>query len=650
MPTDSAAQPGVAHWHGNWGGAPMISSKPTAQQSAYVFIVCIGVVAALNIAADVLIPVALSLLLAFLLAPLVDRMQRTGIGRPVSVLLTTLVTFTVLAALAYAVAHQFLGLVESLPTYRQNLESKIRALPSTSGGGLERGVTTVKELSEELSKTSPGTPGAPEIAKVQIVEPPPNIARVVRGVFGPLIGPASTAAIVVVFTIFMLLQREDLRDRLVRLLGAGQMHATVAALDDAAQRVSRYLLMQALINGVQGCLVGIGLYLLGVPNALLWGALTIVLRFVPYLGPALAAAGPIALSVAFFPDWLHPLMVIGLIVTLELITNNVLEPRLYGSSVGVSAFALLVAAVFWTWLWGIAGLFLATPLTVCLVVMGKYIPQLAFLSVMLGDQPVLELRERFYQRILANDQEEAQDLLDAALADGSLLTVGDQIVLPALRLVEQDHERGAIDEDTRRAMVDRIAELVEELSSPEAKTAGASPAAAGGAAAETRMSVLLLPAADRADEVAALMLAKVLVPLGFDVKLPPASTLKGEMVAMVDRLRPDAVCISAAPPAAVIHARYLGKKLSGRAHRAPILVGLWDAQGDLTKATERLTAVGLAKVATTGSAMVDELTQLRHPLLQGVCSREAPQEEAPSPSGESPDGRPSELHLPAGHS
>ena len=611
----------------------MFLARPTARQSATTFVVIAGVIAALHFAADVLIPIALALLLAFLLAPLVDRIQRAGANRATSVVLTTLVAFTVLGAVTYGVAHQFLGLVESLPAYRENLVHKIKRSPTPAANSLERGVETVKELTEELGKASPGKPGGPEITKVQLVEPPPNIMQVVRGLFGPLIGPASTAAVVIVFTIFMLLQREDLRDRLVRLLGARQMHATVAALDDAAQRVSRYLLMQALINGLQGCLVGIGLYVLGVPNALLWGALTIVLRFVPYLGPALAAAGPIVLSIAVFPGWVEPLAVIGLIVTLELITNNVLEPRLYGSSVGVSAFALLVAAVFWTWLWGIAGLFLATPLTVCLVVMGKYIPQLEFLGVLLGDQPVLELRERYYQRLLANDEEEAQELLEEALKDSSLLELCDRVVLPALRFIEQDHERGAIDDARRRALIDQVAVTVDELPAEdavaqraktdiEARRPEAGTDASGTETAPTasgvRMDVLLLPAADHADEVAALMLAKVLAPLGFDTEVLSAAALKGEMVERVERRRPDAICISAAPPAAVVHARYLGKKLDTVADGIPVLVGLWDAQGDLTKARQRLESVGLRTVATDAATIVHELVQLRLPLLQGV--------------------------------
>jgi hypothetical protein len=393
------------------------------------------------------------------------------------------------------------------------------------------------------------------------------------------------------------LQREDLRDRLVRLLGSRQMHATVAALDDAAQRVSRYLLMQALINGVQGCLVGIGPLPARRAERPALGRADDRLRFVPYLGPALAAAGPIVLAIAVFPGWLQPLAVVGLIVTLELITNNVLEPRLYGSSVGVSAFALLVAAVFWTWLWGVAGLFLATPLTVCLVVMGKYIPQLEFLGVLLGDQPVLELRERYYQRLLANDVEEAQDLIDEALKEGTLLDLCDRVVLPALRFIEQDHERGVIDDARRAALIDQVGRdgrrtacrgRARADASADAPADGAPLAEPGGphvgAAAAGRRP---RRRGRRADARQGARAARV----RHDV--PSAATLKSEMLDLVERRRPDAICVSAAPPAAVVRARYLGKKLTAVAPGVPVLVGLWDAQGDLTKARQRLESAGL---------------------------------------------------------
>ena len=606
----------------------MIPSKPLTTQTGLVLLTMLGVVAVLHFAEDVLVPVALALMLAFLLAPLVHRVERWGANREIAVALTTLVAFALIGLLIYTVAHQFLGLVEDLPSYRDNLLSKIRSISvGSDNGGLERGVETVKELSDELQKSSPGQAVAPGITQVQIVAPAPSAAQVVRGLFGPLLGPLSTAAIVLVFVVFMLIQREDLRDRLVRLLGATEMHTTMSALDDAAQRVSRYLLMQTLINTIQGTLVAVGLFFIGVPDALLWGTLTIVLRFIPYLGPVLAAVGPIALSIAFFNGWTEPLMVIGLIVTLELISNNVLEPRLYGSSVGVSSFALIVAAVFWTWLWGTAGLFLATPLTVCLAVMGKYIPQLGFVGVILTDQPVLLPSERFYQRLLANDADEAQDLIDEALAANPLADVCDTILLPALRFIEQDHDRGAIDVTRRNAIIELVAELIEQLPAAvalaetqvetETETSPAIPAEPA-----LQMSVLFLPAADAADELAAQLLVRVLAPAEFSAEAV-AATLKGEMLEQAALTQPDAICISATPPAALAHARYLCKKLRTRFPDVPIVVGLWDAQGDLQKATDRLSAVGAAKVVRSAAEAVEELSRLRQPLVQGVISNPA---------------------------
>ena len=615
--------------------------EPSKSQTGAVLITMVAVVAVLHFAQDVLVPAALAVMLAFLLTPLVSRLERWGLNRPFAVTLTTLVAFALLAVLAYMVATQFLQFVAELPSYRDNLIAKIRSFAGgAQGGGLERSVETVKELSDELQKSAPGQPDSFGITRVQIVNPPPNATQVLRGLFGPLIAPLSTAAVVIVFVIFMLLQREDLRDRLVRLLGAGQMHTTVTALDDAAQRVSRYLLMQTLINTIQGSMVAVGLFAIGVPNAVLWGALTIVLRFIPYLGPLLAAVGPIALSMAFFPGWTEPLMVIGLIVTLELITNNVLEPKLYGSSVGVSSFALIVAAVFWTWLWGTAGLFLATPLTVCLAVMGKYIPQLEFVSVILGNQPVLEPHERVYQRLLANDADEAQDLVDEAVQNSSLLEVIDQIVLPALRFAEQDHERGAITLDKRSALIEQLAELVDNLPALPVKPPDADDADAvarhpaddevpTGARPETpKLAVLCLPAADRADALAAELLARVLAPSDFNIEVMGSATLKGEMLEHVAQSQPDVIVVSAMPPAALVHARYLCHKLRSRFAAVPIVVGLWDAQGDLQKASDRLTSVGVTKVVTTVAAAVEELSRLRQPLVQGV--QRAPIEDAPA--------------------
>jgi predicted PurR-regulated permease PerM len=583
----------------------------------WVLVTLIVVVAVLHFADAVLIPLALATLLAFLLSPIVNRLQDWGCNRVIAVVLTTIVTFALVGGLLFAVAGQFLGLVDKLPQYKENLRAKIQTLRVPGGGSIGKGVDAVFELSEEVQRSAPGTATAPPIAQVQIVPPPPNALGVMRGLFGPLIGPLGTAGIVVVFVVFMLLQREELRDRVVRLVGAREMHTTVRAIEDAASRVSRFLLMQTIINTIQGVLVATGLYLLGVPDALLWGALTIVLRFIPYLGPLLAAAGPIALSVAFFDNWTYALLVIALVVALELISNNVLEPWLYGSSVGVSSFALIVAAVFWTWLWGIAGLFLAIPLTVCLVVMGKYIPQLEFLSVLLSDQPGLKPEESFYQRLLSNNAEDAEDFLEEELEEKSLLEVCDTIILPALRFAEQDHDRGAIDENKRRAIVDEIGELADDLREPEKKkqeTAAESPLLARG----VKFTVLCLPAADRADEVAAQLFARLIELRGIKARAISITALKGEMLGLVDEVKPDAICISATPPAAVIHARYLCKKLRGRVTNVPIIVGLWDARGDTQRANHRLVSTGANKVVTSYAAGMEELAQLVQAVSEGV--------------------------------
>lgn len=505
--------------------------------------------------------------------------------------------------------------------YRDNLRAKIGMLSGPASSGLEQSAATLKELGEELQKATPGKVDTPRVAIVQIVEPPPNAMQVMRGVFGPLIAPAGTAAIVVVFVIFMLLQREDLRDRLVRLLGARQMHTTVLALDDAAQRVSRYLLWQTLINSIQGALVTVGLYFIGVPDPALWGALTVVLRFIPYLGPLLAAIGPIALSIAFFDDWSAPLMTVALIATLELLSNNLLEPWLYGSSVGVSSFALIVATVFWAWLWGTAGVFLATPLTVCLVVMGKYIPPFEFMRVMLTDRPVLTPQERFYQRLLADDPEEAQEVIEETRREQTLLEVCDAIVFPALQLIEQDYDRGAIDEVKRRALVELIGEFVDELreaDEPKREAGSEAPVTAR----QVDFKVLCLPAADHADEVAAELFVELVEVQGIEASAASISALKSEMLDRVEEAQPNMVCISATPPAAVIHARYLCKKLHARFPRIPIVVALWDAQGDMQKASDRLTSVGASAVVGNTAQAVEEIARLRQPLIQGVQADE----------------------------
>src|SRR5690606_9914091 len=360
--------------------------------------------------------------------PIVVRLRRWHLGRVPSVLIVVVLVFTALLGIASIVGTQLVDLATNLPRYEWNLRAKIRDLSIAvpSGGVVERTSAMLRDLGQELEQAtatqereagSGSEPAPPEPIPVLVQQPPPSPMQTLREIGGPLVAPIATAGLVVVFVIFMLLQREDLRDRVIRLVGARDVARTTEAMNDAARRISRYLLMQLVINLHYGIPVGVGLYFIGVPNPILWGLLATILRFVPYIGPVIGAMFPIALSFAVAPGWSIPLMTIALFVVLELFSNNVLEPWLYGASTGLSPVAVLVAAVFWTTLWGPVGLLLSTPLTVCLVVLGRHVPQLAFFDVLLGDEPALAPEVRFYQRLLARDPEEAEEIADEFLEE-----------------------------------------------------------------------------------------------------------------------------------------------------------------------------------------------------------------------------------------
>jgi predicted PurR-regulated permease PerM len=311
----------------------------------------------------------------------------------------------------------------------------------------------VTNAGREIAENQPESEGVQEVMgsgtrpyAVRVVSSPASPLEVFRGAFGTVLGGLALVGIVVVLVVFFLIRRDDLRDRFIRLIGKSQVNVTIQMLEDAGTRVSRYLLMLCVINATYGIAVGIGLYFIGLPNAVLWGILATTLRFIPYLGPWLAAAMPIGLAMAISTGWVAPLLAIGLFVVLELLSNNVMEPWLYGKSTGVSVVAVLVAAVFWTWLWGIVGLLLATPLTVCLLVIGKHVPQLSFLDVLLGNEPVFAPARRVYQRLVAGDQEEAAELVEAACGNQPLVQVYDTMLISALALAETHWQRGELDE------------------------------------------------------------------------------------------------------------------------------------------------------------------------------------------------------------
>ena len=414
------------------------------------------VIAILYFAREVFVPITLAVLLSFLLAPAARWLRRLRAGRITAVALTVIVAFMGIAGFAAVILGELSSLAQQLPEYQYNLETKIRSFPGmVPGGGIFRRATkTLRDLGKELSKAeTQGAPSAPSATgasesqpvkpiAVQVVEPEPGPLQILQSIIGPLLQPMAVGGLVIVFVIMILLEREDLRDRLLRLAGRRDLHRTTEAMNDAAQRISRYLLSQLVVNISCGLPIGIGLTLIGIPNAALWGILVVLLRFIPYLGIVIAAAFPLALAIAVAPDWMLLVWTALLFVGIELVVANLVEPLVYGGSTGLSSVALIAAATFWTWLWGPIGLLLSTPMTVCLVVLGRHVPQLQFLNVMLGNEPVLTPMETFYQRILANDPEEATEQAEEFAKNGSLIEFFDEVAIPALARAQADSDRG----------------------------------------------------------------------------------------------------------------------------------------------------------------------------------------------------------------
>jgi len=591
--------------------APPVSS--TAMVGAIVV-----VVGALYVGSDILIPLALAILLSFMLRPVVIRLQGFGLGRIPAVLAVVLLLFVALLGLGAIVANQVVNLADNLPRYEWNLRAKIRDLRTAipSGGVVERTSDMLRDLGEELGKATTPTEGetksegaaaAPEPVLVRIQQPEASPLQTLREVGGPLVAPIATAGLVVVFVIFMLLQREDLRDRILRLVGASDVARATEAMDDAAKRISRYLLMQLIINVLYGIPVGIGLYFLGVPNPILWGLFATVLRFIPYLGPVIAALFPIALSFAVAPGWTLPLLTIALFVTLELFSNNVLEPWLYGSSTGLSPVAVLVAAVFWTTLWGPIGLLLSTPLTVCLVVLGRHVPRLGFFHVLLGEEPALAPELKFYQRLLARDPDEATELAEEYLEDEALDKLYDAVIMPALGLAEQDRLSGSLDRATVQGIAEDVIGVIEELAEDEERAPDEVVARDAGA-------ILCIGPRNGLDEAAAAMLARLLRQGGLGAATLSRDAVTGRNLARLERQGVALICLSYVNPAATQHAHRLTRRL--RQHFGPevrIMVGLWAARPAAEAREELLQAVGADLLATSLGQAVRQIAEGAQP-------------------------------------
>lgn len=647
------------------------SSEATPTSKLLTLTSVIAVIVGLYYGRQVLIPLALAVVLSFLFSPIVTWLERRRLGRVPSVIIVMVLVFALVGFGGWMVTGQLMNIVDQLPDYQSNIHDKMQEFRVNHGSRLTNASKTVSDLSKELTAASESAnekktakrPGGATPIPVQVAQPPQNAPQYLRTVVGPLTGVLETTAIVVVFTIFMLVKREDLRNRVIRLVGHSQLTVVTQALDEASTRLSRYLFLQFLINAIYGTLFGGGLYFIGVPHPLLWGVLAALLRFVPYIGTAVAAGLPTLMAVAVFPGWHQAILVVGLFVILEIVISNFIEPMLYGSHTGISSLAILVAAVFWAALWGPIGLILSTPLTVCLILMGRYVPQLNFLEVILGDEPVLAVEAHFYQRLLALDQDEATVIAENFLKEKPLGNLYDQVVIPALAMAEQDRHLNTLDSgtadfvsQTTRELIDEVGERFfdavkkgqskdddnrdrQENPGSEAEENESSPKIFSSEKDSTEQApkdakrlppsevskdkdekeeqdysrlsglrVTCIAARDEADELVGQMLGQLLRGMESDVRVLPVSA-RANPFADVGPDTCDVAVVSALPPFAAGHARALCKRLRQRNPQLRIMLGLWSFEGGVARASERVGQSCADVVVTSLRQAVEELAR-----------------------------------------
>jgi predicted PurR-regulated permease PerM len=584
--------------------------RPSDSSSVRTIGILIAVIAVLYVAREIFIPFAFAITLTLILAPAVAWLQKIHLGRVPSVFLVMAVSIAVAGGIGWVIFNQLIEVANELPSYQENIHSKIQAMRAPSRNALGRAADTVKELGKELATVQTPTPppvhsesGSRRSAQnqasvshplpVQIVEDPSNEFQYLRDVTRPFLAPLGVFGVVLIFTVFLLIEQDDLRDRLFRLVGLDRLNIMTQALEDATHRVSRYLMLQLLVNSCFGLLCASGLYLIGVPYAVLWGAVAGLLRIVPYVGSLVAALLPLLLSLAVFDSWKPPLLVFVLFATLELVTGNFIEPWLYGAHTGISSLALLLTTVFWTVLWGPAGLILSTPLTVCVVVLGRHAPQFSFLHVLLGDEPVLAAEAQIYQRLLAMDDLQARVVADLYLAENSLVQLYDSVLIPALTMAEQDRHKGALDKAREEFLFLSIKEMLAEFSEKTLKVEPAerNPASGG--------RVICLPASDEADEITAAMLAQLLEQAGYATLAFPLDSSLHHSIGLVEPDEKDVFFISALPPFAFAQARTLGRHLQSRFPRTKLVVGVWGFSGDMEKALQRFQPLHPDKLVTS---------------------------------------------------
>ena len=545
-----------------------------------------ALVAVLFWARSVLIPLALAIFFAFVLSPVVNRVQRRGFGRTTAVILTVGLLGLAGLGIGAVIVQQVNQVAQTSADKRDTIKQKLEAAKRwVVGDGESKFAQLVADIEGVFSSKPAPNPNA------VVVEPAsPSMAAQWSGVLSPAAEGLGQAAFTFILTVFLLLNREDMRNRMIRLLGAGKITTTTKAVDDASQRISRYLLSQLMVNSAFGLVIAAGLFALGVKYSILWGFIATLMRYVPYIGTWVGLVPPVLFSFATAPDWGggwgQPVAVLVLFIGLEALCNNLIEPKLYGQSMGLSEVAQLVSAAFWAFLWGPIGLILSGPLTVCLLVLGRHVRQFEFFVVLLGDQPVLEPRVAFYQRLTARDQDEAADVALDAAEETTPEEALDTIVVPALCLARRDHQEGDLDASDLRYVVAAAREIAEEVADLRVPPVQA---------ADARVRVFIVPARDDAEHVAAQVFARTLDPSRWEVEVAGDETLASELVEQVAAFRPAVVLVATLPPGGVTHARYVLTRLRRRFPDVKLLLGRWGAdvleQGDRSETIKNIDGI-----------------------------------------------------------
>ena len=614
--------PDVRHGHPD---ALPVASSPELRTLVAVAVAAM-IVATLYVAQDIFIPITLAVMLSFVLSPLVDALRRIGLWRAPAVGLSVLVALGAIGIVGTLLGNQAATLAADVPRYVETVQAKVQSIQALA-------TARVTALTELLGGVHPApAPAPPQPARtrgaaappaagtlqqplvVELAAPKTSPLAVARAVIEPVLGPLESTVIVIIVAIFILMQRDDLRDRFIRLVGATDLQRTTTAMNDAGQRLSRYFVSQLAVNTCFGVVIGAALWLIGIPSAALWGVLAGLLRFVPYVGPLLAAVAPLTLAAAVDAGWGATIAVAIAFVIIEPVTGYVIEPLVYGHSTGLAPMSVIVAAIFWTWMWGPVGLILSTPLTLCLVVVGRHVKSLEFFDILLGDRPALSDVDRFYQRVLANDADEALDQAESVLAKRPLVDYYDAVVLPALRRAAIDAGRGSISRARAAEMSAFVLTIVGELDGRvDAQAAGRADAPA--VPAPTGPPVACVGARGPFDDVVSAMLAQLLMRRGVASRAIPHAAASRDAVAHLDLSGVAVLAVSCLDlEGAPAHLRYLIRRLRERAPQAALVAGLWDAGDPMLTASQAPQAFGAGRyVASLRDAVDATVTALANP-------------------------------------